>query len=67
MWRQNEDCRRTLLDTGDKILAVANVRDNCFGIGISIMHPEVRNPDNWAQNANNLGQLLMEIRLILKS
>ena len=64
---QNEDCRRTLLDTGDKILAEANGRDNCFGIGIPIMHPEVLNPDNWAQNVNILGQLLMEIRLILKS
>ena len=64
---QNEDGRRTLLDTGDKILAEANGRDNCFGIGIPIMHPEVLNPDNWAQNGNILGQLLMEIRLILKS
>ena len=64
---QNDDCRRTLLDTGDKILAEANGRDNCFGIGIPIMHPEVLNPDNWAQNGNILGQLLMEIRLLLKS
>ena len=43
------------------------MKDNCFGIGIPIMHPEILNPDNWAQNGNILGQLLMEIRLILKS
>ena len=64
---QNEDWRRTLLDTCDKILAEANGRDNCFGIKIPIMHLEVLNPDNWAQNGNILGQLLMEIRLLLKS
>ena len=64
---QHEDCRRNHLNTGNKILAEANGRDNCFGIGIPIMHPEVLNPDNWAQNGNILGQILMKIRLILNS
>ena len=32
-----------------------------------LSHPEVLNPNNWAQNGNILSQLLMEIRLILKS
>ena len=42
---QNEDCRRTLLDTGDKMLAEANGRDNWFGNRIPIMHLDVLNPD----------------------
>ena len=36
-----------------------------IGIGIPIMHPDVLNADKWAQNGNHLGQLLMEIRLLL--
>ena len=65
-FNQNEDCRRTLLDTSDKMLAEANGRDNWFGIGIPIMHPDILNPDKWAQNGNHLGQLLMEIHLLMK-
>ena len=63
---QNEDCGRTLLDTGDKILAEVNGRDKWIGIGILIMHPDVLNPDKWVHNGIQLIQLLMEICLLLK-
>ena len=62
---QDDVCRRTLLDTGDKILAEANGRDSYFGIGLPLTHPDVLNPDKWAQNGNHLGQVLMEVRQLL--
>ena len=63
---QDEESRRILLLTSDKLLCEANGRDNYFGTGIPLTHPEVLNPDKWAEHGNHLGQILMEIRQVLK-
>ena len=63
---QDEDSRKTLKDTGDRVLAEANGRDNYFGIGMPLTHPDVLNTEKWSENGNQLGQILMEIRQLLR-
>ena len=64
---QKDDLLKLLLDTGEKTLAEANGRDSYFGIGLPLTHPDVLNPEKWAENSNHLGQVLMEIRQELRS
>lgn len=64
---QKDDLLKLLLETGEKTLAEANGRDSYFGIGLPLTHPDVLNPEKWAENSNHLGQVLMEIRQELRS
>lgn len=63
---QNPEIRKKLLDTGDKILAEANPRDNYWGIGTSSTTSIAKNPSKW-KGENKLGKLLMELREELRA
>ena len=53
-----------LLQTGNNILAEAAPRDNYWGIGMRMFHPDALDQSKWGDN--HLGKLLMEIRQLYK-
>lgn len=63
-YRQNEDLRIKLLETGDKILVEVNPRDNIWGIGMDENNPDIYDETKW-KGLNLLGKVLMETRKIL--
>lgn len=58
---QNEDIRKTLLSTGNELLAECSPYDKKWGIGIDINDPDRNNISKWKGN-NLLGRILMEVR-----
>ncbi len=60
-FRQNEDLRQALLDTGIDILAECAVKDRIWGIGLS-MTDDQRNDINAWKGQNLLGYSLMLVR-----
>lgn len=56
-----EKMKRTLLDTGDSILAEASSGDFVWGIGRSLEEPECYDSDEWL-GRNLLGEALMRVR-----
>lgn len=58
---QNEDLKRKLLDTGDSILAECAVKDQIWGIGLSMKDPNRLCPSKW-KGQNLLGYSLMITR-----
>ena len=58
---------KELLQTGTKKLAEANARDNYFAIGMPLTHPEVLDSTKWSENGNQLGEILMELRVELRT
>jgi hypothetical protein len=60
-FRQNEDLRKALLDTGSNILAECAVKDRIWGIGLS-MTDDRRNDINAWKGQNLLGYTLMLVR-----
>ena len=53
--------KKTLLATGNAILAEATKNDRNWGIGLNLDHPDLASPRKW-QGANILGWSLMEAR-----
>ena len=64
---QHEQLKKYLIDTKDKILTEANGRDDYFAVGLPLTHPDVLDSTKWADNSNQLGRILMEIREELRS
>ena len=63
---QNEDSKKILLDTGDKVLGEASPRDRFWGIGLALTARDALDKTKWG-GKNVLGQLLMEAcKIILK-
>ena len=62
---QNEDLKKELLATGDKILVEASPYDHIWGIAMSKDHPDCGDPGKW-KGTNLLGFALTELRDILK-
>ena len=60
-FRQNDDLRKSLLDTGDDMLAECAVKDSVWGIGLS-MTDDNRNDINAWRGQNLLGFSLMLVR-----
>ena len=60
-FRQNEDLRKALLDTGNNILAECAVKDRIWGIGLS-MSDDCRNDIKAWKGQNLLGYSLMLVR-----
>lgn len=58
---QNENLRKMLKSTGNKILAECAVKDKIWGIGLS-MHDKRRFDTNQWRGQNLLGKLLMQVR-----
>ena len=62
---QNEDLKKFLIETGDKILVEASPYDKIWGIGLDQKNPDARNPHKW-NGLNLLGFTLMKVRDIIK-
>lgn len=62
---QNEELKKFLLETGDKILVEASPRDRIWGIGMDQNNPDVYKPFRW-KGLNLLGFSLMHARDIIK-
>ena len=58
---QNEGLKKKLLETGDAILAEANVFDKKYGAGLSGNDPKINDPAYW-KGYNMMGNTLMEVR-----
>ena len=63
---QNEELKKFLIETGDKILVEASPYDRIWGIGLNENNPDAKNPFKW-KGENLLGFSLMEVRDIIKS
>lgn len=58
---QNEELKKKLLETGDKMLVEANPNDRIWGIGFCKSDKKVMEKiDEWGENL--LGKILMEVR-----
>lgn len=64
-FKQNDDCRQELLNTGNKIIAEASPYDKIWGIGLTSDDPRAKNKSQWP-GKNWLGEVLMEVRKQLK-
>ena len=62
---QNEDLKKFLIETGDKILVEASPYDKIWGIGLDQNNPDSSNPLKW-NGINLLGFSLMQVRDIIK-
>lgn len=60
-FRQNEDLRKALLDTGDNVLAECAVKDQIWGIGLSMTDNNRHDINAW-NGQNLLGYSLMLVR-----
>ena len=65
-FKQNDDLKQKLLDTGDAILAECAVQDKIWGIGISMTDPNKNDLTKW-RGQNLLGFSLMLVREELQS
>lgn len=60
-FRQNEDLKKMLLETGDSVLAECAVKDKIWGIGLSMTDEDRFHMSKW-KGQNLLGFALMEVR-----
>ncbi|MDM7860963.1 NADAR family protein [Alteromonas sp. ASW11-36] len=58
---QNEELKRFLLNTRDRVIVEASPVDKIWGIGLSADDPHAENPNRW-KGENLLGFALMEVR-----
>lgn len=58
---QNQDLKKILLDTGNKILVEASPYDKIWGIGMDEKNPDRFDISKW-KGQNLLGKALMEVR-----
>lgn len=63
---QDNDLRKFLLETGNKIIVEASPYDCVWGIGMKCDDNPIENPEIW-RGDNLLGFVLMEVRDLLKS
>jgi ribA/ribD-fused uncharacterized protein len=62
---QNDDLRRFLLGTGDRVLVEASPLDRVWGIGLAADDERAADPARWL-GLNLLGKALMDAREILR-
>jgi len=60
-FQQNEDLKKFLLATGDKVLVEASPVDTIWGIGLAQDHEDASSPAKW-RGPNLLGYALMSVR-----
>lgn len=61
-FRQNENLKQLLKDTGTNILGEANPHSTFWGTGKSMKHKDAFKPATWPQGGNQMGKILMDIR-----
>ena len=62
-FEQNEALKEFLVNTGDRILVEASLRDKIWGIGPEQNHTDAADLNKW-RGLNLLGFALMEVRNI---
>ena len=62
---QNDELKKFLIQTNDRVLVEASPVDNIWGIGMATDNENVMNPNLW-KGHNLLGYALMEVRDQLK-
>lgn len=60
-FRQNDNLKRLLFETGNSVLAECAVKDRVWGIGLSMKDPDRLNREKW-KGQNLLGYTLMMVR-----
>lgn len=65
-FRQNEDLRAKLLETGDDLLVEASPVDRRWGIGLDASDPRATRREQW-RGANWLGEVLMRVRQTIRA
>jgi ribA/ribD-fused uncharacterized protein len=60
-YTQNEDLKKKLLATGNKVLVEASPNDNIWGVGLYANDPLILDDKNWT-GQNLLGKALMDVR-----
>lgn len=65
-YEQNEDCRKALIDTGNRVLVEASPYDIVWGIGLAEDDPDVTDMEKW-RGANLLGFCLTTVRINFQS
>ncbi|KAL7071548.1 hypothetical protein ACQ4LE_009622 [Meloidogyne hapla] len=65
-YKQNEELRRLLFETGDTLLVEATAQDLYWGAGIDVDSASIRDKQNWP-GKNVLGRILTRIRDVLRS
>ncbi|MBQ2086400.1 MAG: NADAR family protein [Oscillospiraceae bacterium] len=65
-FQQNEDLRKILLETGDRILVEASPYDDLWGIKMAAGNAQIEDPSNW-KGQNLLGKVLMKVRADLRT
>lgn len=60
-FRQNDNLKRLLFETGNFVLAECAVKDRVWGIGLSMKDPDRLNREKW-KGQNLLGYTLMMVR-----
>lgn len=63
---QNDELRKSLIDTGDSTLAECAVKDKIWGIGLSMTDPDRMDIAKW-RGQNLLGYALMMVRSRLQA
>ena len=63
---QNENIKKYLQQTGNRVLVEANPVDKIWGVGLTKDSIEINDPQKW-RGLNLLGFALMEVRNILRS
>jgi len=64
-FEQNEEFRKELLDTGDRILVEASPYDTIWGVGLMEDDPLILDEKNW-KGTNLLGVSLMDVRRLIR-
>jgi ribA/ribD-fused uncharacterized protein len=62
---QNDDLKKFLLATGERVIVEASPRDRIWGIGMGGSNPDAPHPERW-RGKNLLGFALMEARARLR-
>jgi ribA/ribD-fused uncharacterized protein len=63
---QNEELKKQLIATGNKIIVEGSPYDKVWGVGLKWDDPKILDEQNW-QGENLLGKALMKVRDIIKS
>lgn len=63
---QNEDLKKLLLDTGDRMIVECAPYDCRWGNGLNITDTLKTSPEKW-KGTNRLGKILMKVREFLKN
>ena len=64
-FRQVDQCKKFLLQTGNNILAEVNPTDHFWAVGLHFRDKKLWDPQQW-KGKNHLGKILMEVRTEIK-